>query len=72
MKCTRAMNLYHAYFILEFNGEITYVLHVFFLISHSQYVNLKSCPETCLDEGGGGDSCGMFNGASVNGGLEIR
>uniref|UniRef100_A0A9I9EJ50 Retrotransposon protein n=1 Tax=Cucumis melo TaxID=3656 RepID=A0A9I9EJ50_CUCME len=59
--------LYHAYFILEFNGEITYVLHVFFLISHSQYVNLKSCPETCLDEGEGGDSCGMFNGASVNG-----
>ncbi|KAL0534916.1 hypothetical protein IC582_029216 [Cucumis melo] len=62
------MNLYHAYFVLEFNGEITYVLHVFFLISHSQYVNLKSCTETCLDEGGGGDSCEMFNGAGVNGG----
>ncbi|KAL0537525.1 hypothetical protein IC582_026503 [Cucumis melo] len=60
MKCTRATNLYHAYFFLLFNCEITYVLHVFFLISHSQYVNLKSCPEICLDEGGGRDSCGCL------------
>uniref|UniRef100_A0A9I9EGD5 Retrotransposon protein n=1 Tax=Cucumis melo TaxID=3656 RepID=A0A9I9EGD5_CUCME len=53
---------------LLLNCEITYVLHVFFLISHSQYVNLKSCPETCLDEGGGGHSCGMFNGVVSMGG----
>ncbi|KAA0052331.1 retrotransposon protein [Cucumis melo var. makuwa] len=32
------------------------------------YVNLKPCPETCLDEGGGGHSCGVFNGVGVNGG----
>uniref|UniRef100_A0A9I9E610 DUF8040 domain-containing protein n=1 Tax=Cucumis melo TaxID=3656 RepID=A0A9I9E610_CUCME len=29
------------------------------------YVNLKSCPKTCLDEGGGGYSCGMFNGVGL-------
>uniref|UniRef100_A0A9I9EFW3 Retrotransposon protein n=1 Tax=Cucumis melo TaxID=3656 RepID=A0A9I9EFW3_CUCME len=35
---------------------------------HEFYVNLKLCPETCLNEGGGGHSCGMFNGVGVNGG----
>ncbi|TYK23855.1 retrotransposon protein [Cucumis melo var. makuwa] len=32
------------------------------------YVNLNPCPEACLDGGGGGHSCGVFNGVGVNGG----
>ncbi|TYK05796.1 retrotransposon protein [Cucumis melo var. makuwa] len=34
----------------------------------TNYVNLKPYPETCLDEGGGGHSCGVFNEVGVNGG----
>ncbi|XP_050935077.1 uncharacterized protein LOC127143858 [Cucumis melo] len=36
-----------------------------------QYANLKWCPKTCLDEGGGGHSCEVFNGVGVNGGMKI-
>uniref|UniRef100_A0A9I9E4K7 Retrotransposon protein n=2 Tax=Cucumis melo TaxID=3656 RepID=A0A9I9E4K7_CUCME len=34
------------------------------------YVNLNPCPEACLNERGGGYSCGVFNGVGVNRGCK--
>ncbi|KAA0062170.1 retrotransposon protein [Cucumis melo var. makuwa] len=54
--------------VCDTKGDFVYVLAGW---EGSVYVNLNPCPETCLDEGGGGHSCGVLNGVGVNGGWKF-